>query len=219
MNQPLDDNELPSSLDNRVTVEVNEQEPEEKPLKKTRGLPLPPIDETIALGEITQLTHEDVSSIFNATEVAVDVSEPPHDSRDPELIAKAGEAAKLRRELASLRSKFNEQVKTITRMKAAYNALASSTVKPVVNQSFSRLVDGKNLTCCTAYLNLRLCHFFLCIFICRRRNQWCFPPWLTMWSCWPGAVHHVSGRCEQQPGEWCKLSSGTDRPWITSHVG
>ncbi|KAL5963497.1 hypothetical protein TSMEX_008746 [Taenia solium] len=86
---------------------------------------LPAPEETVAPDEVTQLRHDDSSTIFDATADHQMTGNQP------------GELAKLQRDLAVLRSKLVAQVKANTRLKAAYNALSHSMVKVPVDLSQS----------------------------------------------------------------------------------
>uniref|UniRef100_A0A0X3NYU5 Uncharacterized protein n=1 Tax=Schistocephalus solidus TaxID=70667 RepID=A0A0X3NYU5_SCHSO len=84
-----------------------------------------PPNETLPLGEVTQYCHSETSSVFNDESrreqqtTFVDVAEPR------ELDTQA-EVTRLQRELTRVKSNLIAQVKTNTRLKAAYNALALS---------------------------------------------------------------------------------------------
>ena len=97
------------------------------------------LEETAALGEVTQLQHNDSSSIFDASEVVA--------AGDKNRAVEDSEVAlvRLQREVAVLRGKLVAQVKANTRLKTAYNALAHSTVRVPVNisQSINTSIMGK----------------------------------------------------------------------------
>ncbi|VDK20782.1 unnamed protein product [Taenia asiatica] len=86
---------------------------------------LPAPEETVAPDEVTQLRHDDSSTIFDATADHQMTGNQPDD------------LAKLQRDLAVLRSKLVAQVKANTRLKTAYNALSHSMVKVPVDLSQS----------------------------------------------------------------------------------
>uniref|UniRef100_A0A5K3FHR5 ANK_REP_REGION domain-containing protein n=1 Tax=Mesocestoides corti TaxID=53468 RepID=A0A5K3FHR5_MESCO len=89
---------------------------------------LHPIDETMPLGEATQISHDESSSVFNTS-----VENPAN----IQVVTQAGEVARLQNEVVNLRSRLMAQVKTNMRLKTAYKALASSSVKAPVNLSQS----------------------------------------------------------------------------------
>ena len=97
------------------------------------------LEETAAVGEVTQLRHNDSSSVFDASE-AVLMGEKNQVEEDNEVAL-----VRLQREVAVLRGKLVAQVKANTRLKTAYNALAHSTVRVPVNisQSINTSIMGK----------------------------------------------------------------------------
>ncbi|KAL7056915.1 hypothetical protein AAHC03_018969 [Spirometra sp. Aus1] len=95
--------------------------------------PAPP-NETLPLGEVTQYCHSETSSVFNEESrreqtAFIDIAE----SREPEA---QPEVTRLQRELTRVKSNLIAQVKTNTRLRAAYNALALSL--PSAERSVSR---------------------------------------------------------------------------------
>ncbi|VDK36634.1 unnamed protein product [Dibothriocephalus latus] len=103
--------------------------------------PLPP-NETLPLGEVTQYCHSETSSVFNDESrreqtAFVDVAE----SREPDART---EVTRLQRELSRVKSNLIAQVKTNTRLKAAYNALAMSL--PSAERSIGQSASGFSLS-------------------------------------------------------------------------
>nr|VZI44245.1 unnamed protein product [Spirometra erinaceieuropaei] len=95
--------------------------------------PAPP-NETLPLGEVTQYCHSETSSVFNEESrreqtAFIDIAE----SREPEA---QPEVTRLQRELTRVKSNLIAQVKTNTRLRAAYNALALSL--PIAERSVGR---------------------------------------------------------------------------------
>ncbi|BHF80304.1 zinc-containing alcohol dehydrogenase [Sparganum proliferum] len=85
--------------------------------------PAPP-NETLPLGEVTQYCHSETSSVFNDESrreqtAFIDIAESCEPEAQPEV-------TRLQRELTRVKSNLIAQVKTNTRLRAAYNALALS---------------------------------------------------------------------------------------------
>nr|CDS23845.1 Uveal autoantigen with coiled coil domains [Echinococcus granulosus] len=86
---------------------------------------LPAPEDTAPLEEVTQLRHNDSSTIFDVT-------------ADHQVTGnQSGDLAKLQRELAVLRGRLVAQVKANTRLKTAYNTLSHSMIKAPVDLSQS----------------------------------------------------------------------------------
>ncbi|KAM3188364.1 hypothetical protein ACTXT7_000338 [Hymenolepis weldensis] len=89
----------------------------------------PHLDDTEPTAEVTQYHHELDSSIFNSI-VDASVAAAPRKEGTTQLEAMSVEMTKLQHEVALLRSKLVAQVKTNTRLKAAFNALSESNPPP-----------------------------------------------------------------------------------------
>lgn len=89
----------------------------------------PHLDDTEPTAEVTQYHHELDSSIFNSIADA-SVAAAPRKEGTTQSEAMSVELTKLQHEVALLRSKLVAQVKTNTRLKAAFNALSESNPPP-----------------------------------------------------------------------------------------
>ncbi|VUZ49651.1 unnamed protein product [Hymenolepis diminuta] len=90
----------------------------------------PHLDDTEPTAEVTQYHHELDSSIFNSI-VDASVASAPRKEGTTQSEAMSVEMTKLQHEVALLRSKLVAQVKTNTRLKAAFNALSESNPPPL----------------------------------------------------------------------------------------